>query len=129
MLDLKTKQAAIEADLSNKRYEKIKDEINELEKTLKIKNIEDQRKMMRMTDEAFARESNFIDLLKKKERYLTMEEERQFKILLKEEEERESSRKKERSKIIEEHEQKQYEELNKLKNKLNELESKTNEKD
>lgn len=85
----------------------IRNEISDLEKTLKIRNIEDQRKFIVMSDETQARESELLNLLKKKEKYLTNEEERQFNLLIKEQDIREKVRSEERKKIIEEHEQKQ----------------------
>jgi len=85
----------------------IRNEISDLEKALKIRNIEDQRKFIIMSDETQARESELLNLLKKKEKYLTNEEERQFNLLIKEQEMREKVRSEERKKIIEEHEQKQ----------------------
>lgn len=76
-----------------------------------------------MSDEALAKESELINLLKKKEQYLKIEEERQFKLLKKKEEKREHFRKQERNKIIEQHEQKHEDELIKLKDELNQMET------
>jgi hypothetical protein len=82
-----------------------------------------------MSDEAQVRESELLNLLKKKEKYLTNEEQKQFNLLIKEQDMREKVRSQERKKIIDDHELKQEEELIKLKKELNQLENNKNKID
>jgi hypothetical protein len=65
---MKTKQAAIEAELTDKRYEKLKRDLIELEKNMKIKSMEDQRELILISDDAHAKELELINLLKKKQK-------------------------------------------------------------
>jgi predicted patatin/cPLA2 family phospholipase len=64
---LQTKQSTLEADLADKRYLQIKNQIHELEKSLKIMNIDENRKMRIAAHEAQVKESELLDLLRRKE--------------------------------------------------------------